>query len=86
MSYDQVIYVGLAMLAVVLIIYVLLPRLKGNTPLLFRALIFFAAIAFLGFDFYRKGKYLYMIALALGSIAFAVYLRQYSGSNSNKKG
>lgn len=79
MSYEKVIYLGLAMLAVVLIIYALLPKLKGNTPLIFRAVLFFAAMLFLAYDFYMKGKYLYMIAIGLGSLAFVVYLRMYSG-------
>lgn len=86
MSYEKVIYLGLAMLAVVLIIYVLLPKFKGNTPLIFRTVLFFAAMLFLAYDFYMKGKYLYMIALGLGSIAFIAYLRMYSNKDGNKKG
>ncbi|MES2691204.1 MAG: hypothetical protein V4658_12420 [Bacteroidota bacterium] len=85
MSYEKIIYLGLAMLVVVLIIYVLLPKFKGNTPLIFRAVLFFAAMIFLAYDFYMKGKYLYMIALALGSIAFIAYLRMHK-NDPNKKG
>lgn len=81
MSYEKVIYLGLAMLVVVLIIYVLIPRLKGNTQLITRAVIFFGAILFLAVDFYLKEKYSYMIALALGSIGFIAYIKM----NGSKK-
>lgn len=83
MSAEKIIYLALAMMAVVLVIYLLLPRLKGNTPMIVRTVLFFAAILFLGVDFYQKGKFLYIGVLALGSIGFATYIKMY-GNNSGK--
>lgn len=78
MSYEKIIYPLLAMGLVVAVIYVLIPRLKGNAPVILRTTLFFGAIVFLAIDFYMKGKYLFLVPLALGSIAFIVYLKSYN--------
>jgi hypothetical protein len=84
MSYEKIIYLGLAMLAVVLIIYMLLPRLKGDTPNMIRSVLFFGALIFLGVDFYNKGKYWYIAVLALGAMAFTAYLTKYRNNKRDE--
>lgn len=63
---------------VTLFYFLLLPKLniKTQSGMVFRAVVFFAMMGFLAYDFYTKGKYGYILVLAAGSIAFiAVMLR-----------
>lgn len=73
----------LAVLGIVVFFYVVLPKinLAPNSAIMVRAILFFAMIGYLAFDFFRKGKYGYLIFLGLGSIAFISLLR----SNRKKK-
>jgi uncharacterized membrane protein YfcA len=62
---------------VALFYFLLLPRLsmKQQSGMVFRAVVFFALIGYLTYDFYTKEKYWYILVLVAGSIAFAVMIR-----------
>ena len=57
---------------VVVFMYVILPKLKLglNQGKIFRAAIFCGILVWLGFDFYMKEKYWYLLILALGAFGF----------------
>jgi hypothetical protein len=67
---------------VTLFYFLLLPKLniKTQSGIVFRAVVFFAMMGFLSYDFYTKEKYGYILVLAAGSIAFMVVMLR-SGKN-----
>jgi hypothetical protein len=70
--------IGVAAIVAVFYFF-LLPRFKmeQRSGILFRAILFFAMIGYLAYDFYMREKYGYIIMLAAGSIAFIFVLRSY---------
>jgi hypothetical protein len=61
----------------VFIFYVLLPKLNLDiqTGKWIRAVLFFAIMGYLAYDFYTKEKYMYIAFLVAGSIAFVLLLK-----------
>ncbi|MCU0442029.1 MAG: hypothetical protein MUE96_06500 [Bacteroidia bacterium] len=66
-----------AVVAIVLVFYVILTKLKlaQQNGLWLRAVLFFAMMGYLAYDFYMREKYGYIAFLAIGSIAFVLLLR-----------
>jgi hypothetical protein len=59
------------------IVYVILTRVKSHQrrAVWIRSVLFFGIVSYLTYDFLLKEKYMFLIALALGSIAFIAVMR-----------
>ena len=70
-------YLLLAVLAIVVFMKVILPRLNLNVNQgkVFRAILFLGMMIWLGIDFYLKEKYWYILFLASGSVGFLLMLK-----------
>ena len=70
-------YLLLAVLAIVVFMKVILPRLNLNVNQgkVFRAILFLGMMIWLGIDFYLKEKYWYILFLASGSVGFILMLK-----------
>jgi hypothetical protein len=74
---QKLVYLLLAVVAIVVFMKVVLPKLNLNVNQgkLLRLVLFFGMMIWLGIDFYLKGKYLYLIVIAIGSIGFLLMLK-----------
>ena len=70
-------YLLLAVVAIVVFMKVILPRLNLNVNQgkVFRAILFLGMMIWLGIDFYLKEKYWYILFLAFGSVGFLLMLK-----------
>lgn len=70
-------YLLLAVVAIVVFMKVILPRLNLNVNQgkVFRAILFLGMMIWLGIDFYLKEKYWYILFLTFGSIGFLLMLK-----------
>lgn len=77
MSYTKAIYLSLIIAAIVIFMYVILPKLKidVSTGKIGRIIIFLGMMIYLGVDFYLKEKYWYILILGIGTIAFIIMLK-----------
>lgn len=77
MSITQALLLIGAVVFVVVVFYVVLPKLKlaQQNGLWIRAILFFSMMAYLAYDFYQREKYGYILFLAAGSVAFVMLLR-----------
>jgi hypothetical protein len=77
MSISYAIYLALAIAAIVIFMYVILPKLKvtANAGKIGRAIIFLGVMIYLGVDFYLKEKYWYLLVLGLGTVGFLLMLK-----------
>lgn len=77
MSIPNAIYLILAVAAIVIFMYVILPKLNvnANTGKIGRAIVFLGIMIYLGIDFYLKEKYWYLLVLGLGTIGFLLMLK-----------
>lgn len=83
METDKLLLLLGIVLFVGLFYFLLLPKLniKSQSGMVFRAVVFFAMMGFLAYDFYTKEKYGYILILVAGSIAFIVVMLR----NKNKE-
>ena len=74
---QKLVYLLLAVLAIVVFMKVILPKLNLNVnqSKLLRAILFLGMMIWLGIDFYLKEKYWYVLFLALGSVGFLLMLK-----------
>jgi hypothetical protein len=74
---QKLVYLLLAVVAVVVFMKVVLPKLNLNVNQgkLLRLVLFFCMMLWLGIDFYQKGKYLYLLIIAIGSVGFLLMLK-----------
>jgi|688.fasta_scaffold2693476_1 hypothetical protein len=74
---QKLMYLLLAVLAIVVFMKVILPRLNLNVNQgkLLRAILFLGMMIWLGIDFYLKEKYWYILFLVLGSVGFLLMLK-----------
>jgi hypothetical protein len=74
---QKLMYLLLAVLAIVVFMKVILPRLNLNVNQgkVFRAILFLGMMIWLGIDFYLKEKYWYILFLASGSVGFLLMLK-----------
>ena len=74
---QKLVYLLLAVLAIVVFMKVILPKLNLNVNQgkLLRAILFLVMMIWLGIDFYLKEKYWYVLFLALGSVGFLLMLK-----------
>jgi len=74
---QKLVYLLLAVLAIVVFMKVILPKLNLNVNQgkLLRAILFLGMMIWLGIDFYQKEKYWYVLFLALGSVGFLLMLK-----------
>lgn len=74
---QKLMYLLLAVLAIVVFMKVTLPRLNLNVNQgkVFRAILFLGMMIWLGIDFYLKEKYWYILFLAFGSVGFLLMLK-----------
>lgn len=84
MSTEKIIMLLGGVVAIILFMYVILPKLKLNINQgkALRLALFAGIIVALGIDFYQKEKYWYMLVLLLGSIGFGVMLYDSKGKNN----
>lgn len=77
MSITQALLLIGAVVFVVVVFYVVLPKLKlaQQNGLWIRAILFFSMMGYLAYDFYMREKYGYIAFLAIGSIGFVLLLR-----------
>ena len=75
---QKLVYLLLAVLAIVVFMKVILPKLNLNVNQgkLLRAILFLGMMIWLGIDFYLKEKYWYVLFLALGSVGFLLMLKE----------
>lgn len=78
---ERIIYLILAVAAIVVFMYVVLPRLKLTqlNGKLFRLILFIVMMLVLLVDLFRKEMYLYMFIAGIGSIGFLVMLKDSKG-------
>jgi hypothetical protein len=74
---QKLVFLLLAVAAVVLFMKVILPKLNLNINQgkILRAILFLGMMIWLGIDFYLKEKYWYILFLVLGSVAFLMMLK-----------
>lgn len=74
---QKLVYLLLAVAAVVVFMKVILPKLNLNINQgkILRAILFLGMMIWLGIDFYLKEKYWYILFLVLGSVAFLMMLK-----------
>jgi len=74
---EKLVYLLLAVLAIVVFMKVILPKLNLNVNQgkLLRAILFLGMMIWLGIDFYLKEKYWYVLFLTLGSVGFLLMLK-----------
>ena len=74
---QKLVYLLLAVLAIVVFMKVVLPRLNLNVNQgkVLRAILFLGMMIWLGIDFYLKEKYWYILFLVLGSVGFLLMLK-----------
>jgi hypothetical protein len=74
---QKLVYLLLAVLAIVVFMKVILPKLNLNVNQgkLLRAILFLGMMIWLGIDFYLKEKYWYVLFLTLGSVGFLLMLK-----------
>jgi hypothetical protein len=74
---QKLMYLLLAVLAIVVFMKVVLPKLSLNVNQgkLLRAILFLGMMIWLGIDFYLKEKYWYILFLVLGSVGFLLMLK-----------
>jgi hypothetical protein len=73
MSTIQVILILLLLGAILVFMYVILPRIgdaSSKSGKLVRAILFLIVVGYLSYDFYIKGKYAFLAVLVIGSLAF----------------
>lgn len=75
---QKLVYLLLAVLAIVVFMKVILPKLNLNVNQgkLLRAIFFLGMMIWLGIDFYLKEKYWYILFLVLGTAAFLMMLKE----------
>lgn len=73
----KLVYLLLAVLAIVVFMKVILPKLNLNINQgkILRAILFLGMMIWLGVDFYLKEKYWYILFLVLGTVAFLMMLK-----------
>ncbi len=71
-SYETYIWAGGLIVAGILLVYLVLPKLFKNyqTEKGIKLLIFYAMMGYLSYDFYLKEKYLYILFFAIGAAVF----------------
>jgi hypothetical protein len=77
MSTLQIILLCLGLIAAIVFMYVLLPKLSQSNRdagKWARLIIFMTIIGFLSYDFYLKQKYFFLIVMGLGTFAFVIAL------------
>jgi hypothetical protein len=77
MSVVQIILLCVGLIAAIGFMYFILPRISKsneNSGKWLRLIIFTAIATYLGYDFYQKAKYGFLIILVLGSAAFLLLL------------
>ncbi|MFN3445515.1 MAG: hypothetical protein ACK44D_07235 [Bacteroidia bacterium] len=74
---QKLVYLLLAVAAIVVFMKVILPKLNlnMNQGKILRAILFLGMMIWLGIDFYLKEKYWYILFLVLGSVAFLMMLK-----------
>lgn len=74
---QKLVYLLLAVAAIVVFMKVILPKLNLNINQgkMLRGILFLGMMIWLGIDFYTKEKYWYILFLAFGSVAFMLMLK-----------
>lgn len=74
---QKLVYLLLAVSAIVVFMKVILPKLNLNINQgkILRAILFLGMMIWLGIDFYLKEKYWYILFLVLGTLAFLMMLK-----------
>lgn len=77
MTIERSIYLILAVVAIIVFMYVVLPRIKLNQSngKLIRLILFVVMMLVLLVDLFRKEMYLYMLVVSIGSIGFLLMLK-----------
>lgn len=73
MTTTKIILLCALLIGIVVFMYVILPRIgdaQSKSGKIVRLILFLMVVGYLGFDFYTKGKFGFLLIIALGSFAF----------------